>query len=61
MINPFTLKTRGFFASMSRPPTEEERIGERNNRIIGYALLILLIGLLITGLVTMGKFLLGFF
>jgi len=61
MINPFTLKTRGFFEKLSRPPTEEERIGERNNRILGYALLIGLVGLLIVGLVTVGKFLVGFF
>lgn len=56
MINPFTLKSRGFFERMTRPATAEEKIGERNNAILGYAILLGIFGLILTGLYTVGKF-----
>jgi hypothetical protein len=57
MINPFTLKSRGFFEKLTRPATEEERIGERNNAILGYTILLTLLGLVGVGLWSVGKFL----
>ena len=55
LFKQFSLKSRGFMEMLTRPATEEERIGERNSRILGWIMLAGLIALLLVGVGTVGK------
>lgn len=51
----FSFKQRSFFENLSSPPTEEQRIGERNQAILGWIFWIGLVGLLGLGIWKAGE------
>jgi tetrahydromethanopterin S-methyltransferase subunit G len=61
LFKQFSLKERNFGEKLTRPATEAERIGERNNRFLGRILLGAIVGLVLLGLYTVGKYAVSLF
>jgi hypothetical protein len=61
LLKQFSFKQRHFFEMLSSPPTEEQRIGERNMAILGWIFWLGVIGLICLGFWKVGELIIGLF